>query len=751
MAGESAPPGSVAVVVIHGNGVAEPGWMNPYLIDKLTDHLRRPSGEALLRPEQASRVSVETEPNERPEGRDTKPPTFKITERDATLGGRTQVTFIEMNWSDLSQVGAAPIAQFFAGLRLLYEAPSVLCRAGLGMQSPNRYYRALHRLILLSVDTVRWVIAGLNGMVIAAALAVGLGNFVADPLADTELGKALMLLDGRLIGPTLAWFLVASLAAGCAMAIRFARRSERENGGLADVAYSTAGFAGLAAVVLAGITAVGWNRLVSPTEYLTLANIVLVLPWLVWSVFITLASLLLGLLAIKRLVFSAPADAPSLARLAGTLALSAQQGAVVKIAVSLIGILILSFRYRRDCDPDTIAKTLCAPFVHQWLPLGIVRLEGVFTINALIVASAIVVATVLFFAPSVMRRRLGIPPLTIARWRPRVILSHVLVVSLIGMTLLDAYVFYGRLAVDWYNEIVMIGRQMVGDYFNDMRLRKLLLPGLLAWINYDQIAKNTVLHLSLIVVLLMLGFLLVSGRIQAFFAGLVHFARDVTDHHYRAITSVPKLVSQVEERLPQTLAGPGIDTPRDQQSEYPRRTRIKRRLDQVMSRLLDGDRTFDRLVFLAHSQGTVIVHDYLRASAADDRLTRVGEIHVLTLASPITHLYQHYFEDYDAAGHGPSWLPGNVASWSNLWRIDDPIAGAVHVPGPPEVANGILGLGGHSDYWREPTVLDIVTKLIAAPLGTRSFVQPEQRFDGTHVSPLALAAAVTTDGLITRG
>ena len=133
-------------------------------------------------------------------------------------------------------------------------------------------------------------------------------------------------------------------------------------------------------------------------------------------------------------------------------------------------------------------------------------------------------------------------------------------------------------------------------------------------------------------------------------------------------------------------------------------------------------RHFDRLVFLAHSQGTIIIHDSLRAVAGTNKLAGPRDIHVLTLASPLTHLYQHYFEEYRQAAMAPSWLPRNLVSWSNIWRIDDPIADAVRLAGPPAIAHGVLGLGGHVDYWREPDVLGIVHRLLTMEAGDTDII-----------------------------
>jgi hypothetical protein len=636
------------------------------------------------------------------------PQTFRITERAGRLATGGKVTFIEMNWADLSRIGAAQIVQSLAALRLLYQAPNVLCRAFLH-RTPYRFHQIVRRSILLAIDTVRWVIAGMNGTIIACALLVGIGNLIAEPLSSTQVGPLLRLDNGRLAGTSLAWFVM--LAAGTYVAYRFARRSEVESNGLADVAYSTAVFSGIGCVVMTVLAASGQTPFIMPTEYLAIAMRVLIVPWVFWSAFILLAAAMLLLLAVKRMMFAIPPDAPSLARISGALGLAAQQGAFLKIAVSLVGFLIVQFRYDADCGLGTINEKLCLPFVHQWLPQDLVRLQGVFTINSLIVAIAVVVTGALLSTALVMSRVLRFS---------------------------RARVYYGGLLVEAFAEIAAIARQM--GMTGAVRFERLPMPPLLHWVDYQELAKNATLHLVLMIALIAIMVLLVNGRVQSFFSGLVHFVNDVVDHHFRPIEKLLPIVAAVEKQLPKSITGPGLDMPRSELAKYPRRERIKQRLDSLMIELFE-DQKFDRLVFIAHSQGTVIVHDYLKAIAGSGKLDGVAEIHVLTLASPLTHLYQHYFEDYRQASIGPSWLPAKLISWSNVWRIDDPIADTIRLPGPPAITDGILGLGGHIDYWRDPAVLTTVYRLLTQPLGSVAMVPDEIRFAPPRAaSPVSAAA-----------
>src|SRR5262249_22184219 len=138
-------------------------------------------------------------------------------------------------------------------------------------------------------------------------------------------------------------------------------------------------------------------------------------------------------------------------------------------------------------------------------------------------------------------------------------------------------------------------------------------------------------------------------------AGIIHIARDVVDHQYQKSAAAD-------------LVDWGLSDGGREAAEFPRRHQIAGRLDSLMETLVAGG-VLDRLIFLTHSQGTVVAFDYLRSDSS--ALSQVGEIHVITLGSPLSHLYAHYFDEYrqpvDFAG-----LRDNVRSWTNFWRLDDP-------------------------------------------------------------------------------
>ncbi|MGD9895138.1 MAG: hypothetical protein AB7U18_27960, partial [Dehalococcoidia bacterium] len=89
-----------------------------------------------------------------------------------------------------------------------------------------------------------------------------------------------------------------------------------------------------------------------------------------------------------------------------------------------------------------------------------------------------------------------------------------------------------------------------------------------------------------------LGFPLLAGhRI----ANAIHIARDLLDHHYNPNLESAYFLFRWHFRL---------------KSDKPRRHRIQTRLQQLLNELVAGQR-YDAIVFVGHSQGTVVAFDYL--------------------------------------------------------------------------------------------------------------------------------------------
>ncbi|MEM8841034.1 MAG: hypothetical protein AAGD47_04590, partial [Pseudomonadota bacterium] len=98
--------------------------------------------------------------------------------------------------------------------------------------------------------------------------------------------------------------------------------------------------------------------------------------------------------------------------------------------------------------------------------------------------------------------------------------------------------------------------------------------------------------------------------------------------------------------------------------------------------------------------------------------------------NPFSHLYGYYFPDFFKV---PSKQDTYLSEWINIFRVDDPIgthigakarrdqdAWPVEVPIPP---------GGHTYYWLEPEVRQVLHRVISPELAERVSLMPERPSD----------------------
>lgn len=190
----------------------------------------------------------------------------------------------------------------------------------------------------------------------------------------------------------------------------------------------------------------------------------------------------------------------------------------------------------------------------------------------------------------------------------------------------------------------------------------------------------------------------------------LHIARDLIDHHYgpregRAYAAAADVAMSEDERRP-------------------RRARIRHRLHELIE-ALNCRGPIDGVVFVAHSQGSVIVFDYL-ADAGPRGFPELGGLKpaIVTCGSPLTHLYECYFHEYASLGRDMQRVAPALCGWSNLYRIDDYIGVRV---GRDErlVVNTILPRGGHANYWKQAEIAAAVHSAVGKVLAARDRVAPQ--------------------------
>jgi hypothetical protein len=179
-------------------------------------------------------------------------------------------------------------------------------------------------------------------------------------------------------------------------------------------------------------------------------------------------------------------------------------------------------------------------------------------------------------------------------------------------------------------------------------------------------------------------------------ANVANFARDLIDHHYQprqetAAYFIPSVFRMRHRRL--------------------RRERIQARLNLVLEHFVQNQ-AYDGVIFLAHSQGSVIVYDFLRDNGPN--YVRLGDAApaLLTFGSPLGSIYQKYFHEYAAAKPVPLGIAAKLKCWINLYRVDDYIGGRISPPPGLRVDNHVMGLGGHTGYWAEPDVAEALDAIL---------------------------------------
>ena len=130
------------------------------------------------------------------------------------------------------------------------------------------------------------------------------------------------------------------------------------------------------------------------------------------------------------------------------------------------------------------------------------------------------------------------------------------------------------------------------------------------------------------------------------------------------------------------------------------------------------------LVIISHSQGTVVSLETLNRLESKPLRQKFSHITLVTMGSPFSHLYQHFFPHYYPSLDSPQWqaLQKNLDCWVNIFRIDDPVGTSIDFPqgflyqpnraGSTPLRSGCsnrpVGGRGHINYFNDREVLDII-------------------------------------------
>ena len=137
----------------------------------------------------------------------------------------------------------------------------------------------------------------------------------------------------------------------------------------------------------------------------------------------------------------------------------------------------------------------------------------------------------------------------------------------------------------------------------------------------------------------------------------------------------------------------------------------------------------DALTVIAHSQGTMIALEALGVitiertdrNSSERRVQVRGspkrEVHLVTMGCPLADLYLHYFPGKYAISARADSL---VASWRNIYRADDFVGTRItNAVDPAFPVNHQVGPRGHTDYWLDREVLEVVRQSMPGSLVPR--------------------------------
>ena len=169
-----------------------------------------------------------------------------------------------------------------------------------------------------------------------------------------------------------------------------------------------------------------------------------------------------------------------------------------------------------------------------------------------------------------------------------------------------------------------------------------------------------------------------------------------------------------------------------------RKNRIRKRFETVLRTLRKRESPV-RLVVVSHSQGTITAVDVLSNEKASEDLVAGPEIVLVTIGSPLSHLYNYYFPKEYPALENPQWqhLPARVSRWVNIFRIDDFVG--TEIPGSAvekrsegserrelKVENQPVDRGGHLGYWSNRKVHEELSNILDSDLRQAAAIRPSE-------------------------
>lgn len=658
--GAGAEREKIAVVVIHGVGETEPSWINDYIIDPIA------RAQPQLEPDAHSEVHQLPD-----DGRLHEVGTFPVVVRRATTPA-ADVMFAELRWSDLSKVGNGPITFIGDSIKLMFEAPDVLAQ-GFMRGRWLGLHAVIALLVLLSSRILKRFIVGLNVVVIICTLFMSGIWALKFQIVDQSPMKGMLRIEYG--DATAVLWLTPVLLVLIYASLRIFWANRQDDIGLSEFGLSIASSSALILFYAAAISAIATGLVPVPDLGWREVDVFLARKWPALSDFDKARTVVFGVWVIWCVCTLASIALLIVVFAAQRLRLSRKPFGLQATWAAIFNVLVQAIILKLVITPASILA--CSQLHATYKGGGSTEIlctqnqsAGVFFL-ALI--ELIVIAIGLAY---ILKQRAAVAGGSKPGDMPRLIV-HPLFIALAVVSVVGHITVFTEQMINLPRDpgsyISLLG-QPTGVYGYDR------LPSLAAGL----------------LVLLSPVYIAALWLIYALSAPIVLIARQLVDHQY---WSRARAKDRIDERYRRAVGF----------VNYPRRGRIAGRLSSVIDNLVAKERA-DRIVFLAHSQGTVITFDYLRSPEVSESLGGIGRIDVVTMGSPLSHIYAHYFVEY-AAPVPAGALRGRVASWVNFWRIDDPIGDRVDVV-EGLIDNRRLGPGGHVNYWKEPEVRCEICRLL---------------------------------------
>lgn len=188
---------------------------------------------------------------------------------------------------------------------------------------------------------------------------------------------------------------------------------------------------------------------------------------------------------------------------------------------------------------------------------------------------------------------------------------------------------------------------------------------------------------------------------------VIDIVLDVTNHFYFRPVKLEDTIDDNDYDIRET-------TFENSRFYFSRRDAIHLRIKRLLGHLRDKLPGRPKLTVISHSQGTMIAVEVLNDPELSWLNSSFAEVRLVTMGSPLTHLYQHYFRNVYPPLKNQYWKPlrSRISRWVNIFRMDDFVGTRIHFPDLPHEAcvysNHILGPRGHLNYWTDIQVLDIL-------------------------------------------